>query len=77
MNVNILKEVVEELLRQADALREKESPDLVEQGELLAYAEALCIIQDAMAGYDLAAVGLDFDVDQKYLCGQGHPEIDE
>ncbi len=75
MNVNILQEIVEELLRQADTLSEKESLDPMEQGELLAYAEALCIMQDAMAGYDLSEVGLDFDVDKKYLYRPNEPEI--
>lgn len=39
----------------------------VEYGELLAYAESLSIIKDACSGYDLAELGLDFDIDLKYL----------
>ena len=35
--------------------------------QLMAYAESLCIIQDALSGYDLKKYGLDFDVDAKYL----------
>lgn len=67
MNENLLKEIVENIVEAADALREKKEKDLLEQGQLLAYAEALTVIQDAMAGYDLGAVGLDFDVDERYL----------
>lgn len=69
MNENHLKEIVETITEAADELLAKgrENLDLVEQGQLLAYAESLCIIQDALSGYDLGAVGLDFDVDQRYL----------
>ena len=69
MNENLLREIVENIVEAADEIRAKrlEDRDAVEQGQLIAYAESLCIIQDALSGYDLAAVGLDFDVDQRYL----------
>lgn len=67
MNKNLIKEIVEGILDAADELLEKKDRDLVEQGELIAYAESLSIIHDAMAGYDLAEIGLDFDIDAKYL----------
>ena len=67
MNENLLREIVENIVEAADELREKKGRNEVEQGQLLAYAESLCIIQDALSGYDLAEVGLDFDVDAKYL----------
>lgn len=67
MNKNLIKEIVEGILDAADELLEKKDRDLVEQGELIAYAESLSIIRDAMAGYDLAEIGLDFDIDAKYL----------
>lgn len=67
MNKNLMKEIIGGIAGAADELKSKENRDLVEQGQLIAYAESLCIIQDALAGYDLAEVGLNFDVDEKYL----------
>ena len=67
MNKNLMKEIVEGITGPADELLAKKDRDLVEQGQLIAYAEALCVIQDAYAGYDLAEIGLDFDIDAKYL----------
>lgn len=67
MNKNIMKEIVEGIVDAADELLEKEDRDLVEQGQLIAYAESLSIIRDACSGYDLKEIGLDFDIDAKYL----------
>lgn len=67
MNENNLREIVENIIEVADELHQKEALDLVEQGQLMAYAESLCIIRDALAGYDLDEIGLDFDIDERYL----------
>ena len=67
MNKNLMKEIVEGIVDAADELLRKKDRDLVEQGQLIAYAESLCIIRDACAGYDLKEIGLDFDVDSRYL----------
>ena len=67
MNKNLMREIVEGITGAADELLEKKDRDLVEQGQLIAYAEALSVIRDACAGYDLAGIGLDFDIDAKYL----------
>ena len=67
MNKNNIREIVEGILDAADELLEKPERDLVEDGRLIAYAEALSIIRDACAGYDLREIGLDFDIDAKYL----------
>lgn len=69
MNGNHIKEIVENIMEAADKLLEKGRANLdpVEYGELLAYAESLCIIRDTLSGYDLAAAGLDFDIDSRYL----------
>ncbi len=69
MNENHIKEIVENITEAADELLHKGQANLdpVEYGELLAYAECLCIIRDALSGQNLAAVGLDFDIDEKYL----------
>lgn len=67
MNKDLIREAVEGIIEAADELLEKENRDLMDQGQLIAYAESLCIIRDAFAGYDLAEIGLDFDIDEKYL----------
>lgn len=67
MNKNNIREIVEGILDAADELLEKPDRDLVEDGRLIAYAESLSIIRDACAGYDLREIGLDFDIDAKYL----------
>lgn len=67
INENHLKEIVECITSAADELLEKSDKDLMDQGQLIAYAESLCIIRDALAGYDLNKVSLDFDIDAKYL----------
>lgn len=67
MNENILREVVEGIVDAADELLALKDRNLVEQGQLIAYAESLSIIRDACAGYDLKEIGLDFDIDARYL----------
>lgn len=69
MNENHIQEIVENIIEAADELLNKgrDNLDLMDLGQLLAYTESLCIIRDAIAGYDLASVGLDFDIDEKYL----------
>ena len=65
--INIIREITENIMEAADELRAKDQRDPLEQGQLIAYAEALSIIQDAMAGYDLREISLDFDIDARYL----------
>lgn len=69
MNENTISVIVEDIKEQADELLAKgrENLDHMDFGQLLAFAEALCIIRDACAGYDLSVIGLDFDIDKKYL----------
>lgn len=67
MNKEMLVEIVENIKEQADELRQQDSRNEVEYGTLLGLAESLSIIKGACAGYDLAEIGLDFDIDKKYL----------
>lgn len=67
MNNNLMKEIVAGIIEAADELLKLKDRNLVEQGQLIAYAESLCIIRDAYAGYDLKEIGLDFDIDSRYL----------
>lgn len=67
MNENLMLEIVGGIMEVADELLAVGNRNDVENGQLMAYAESLCIIQDALSGYDLKKYGLDFDVDAKYL----------
>lgn len=67
MNENLTREIVEGIMEAADELLAVENRNEIQQGQLLAYAESLSIIRDALAGYNLASIGLDFDIDARYL----------
>lgn len=67
MNMKLIADIVDGITEAADELLEIEHRNDVESGELIAYAESLSIIRDAFSGYDLSEIGLDFDIDAKYL----------
>ena len=62
-----IRDIVTLIMEEADEIRSRENRSEMEFGELLAYAEALCIIRDVCHPDDLAKIGLDFDIDAKYL----------
>ena len=66
-SVELMREIVEAIIGAADEIQAKESKSMLEQGQLLAYAESLSIIRDTLSGYDLTEIGLDFDIDERYL----------
>lgn len=66
---SVLIELIEDLTEKADELLKEKSEDAYNQGQLLAYADALEVIQDALAGYDLKEFKLDYDIEKKYLLG--------
>ena len=65
--MNELKQVVQYILQAADELNEKQNPNDVELGQLMGLCESLKIIQSVYAGEDMKKIGLDFDVDKRYL----------
>ena len=65
-NKNILIEIIEEVTSEADEVLEKERDDY-NYGQLMGYATTLGIIKTCLAGEDLKAFGLDYDIDKKYL----------
>ena len=68
MSIHLVYEATEGIREQADELLlKKENLTAYEQGLLFAYADSLGIIKSAFAGYDAAEIGLDFDIDGKYL----------
>lgn len=74
INLCLIRQVVEEIIREADELKAQagnECKDDMAFGQLLAYSEALCIMQSAFTGYDFKELGLDFDVDKRYLINSG------
>ena len=67
MNENLMIEIIENIKESADNLKKVKNPNDVQYGELLGYAETLSIIKDCCSGHDLKKLGLDFDIDKKYL----------
>ena len=67
MTNNALRDVVSAIIEAAEELHGKTNPDAQDYGQLLAYAETLSIIRDACDPDNLKAVGLDFDIDRRFL----------
>ena len=67
MSEGLLNEVVSNIIEYADEIKDSGAKDDLNYGKLLAYAEALSIIRDVYDG-DLSKIGLDFDIDKRYLC---------
>lgn len=67
MTNNMLADVVSAIIEAADEVKKKTNQDDQDFGQLLAYAEALSIIQDACTTEGLKEIGLDFDIDKRYL----------
>jgi hypothetical protein len=61
-----LHDIVTAIIEAADEINGKEDADAQDYGQLLAYAESLSIIRDAYDG-DLSEIGLNFDIDKRYL----------
>lgn len=76
MNKYSIMEIVEGIVEEADELKGQKELTDIEYGKLLAYASTLSIIQGACSGYDLKEIGLDFDIDKKYLI-EGGPKLTE
>ena len=62
----VLVEIIDEITAELDELLEEEKTDY-NNGQMLAYANALGIIKTCLSGYDLKEFGLDYDIDKKYL----------
>lgn len=67
MNEDLMIEIIENIKESADTIKRVKHLNDVQYGELLGYAETLSIIKDSCSGYDLKKLGLDFDIDKKYL----------
>lgn len=67
MGVKAIQEIVSRVRQALDTLQRKKPLNDMEYGQLLAHAEILSILQSACAGYDLAEIGLDFDVEKTYF----------
>ena len=66
-NTDLIIEIIENVKELADKLKHENYSDKVATGQILAYAEVLGIIKGAYAGEDMKALGLDFDIDKRYL----------
>lgn len=62
-----MADIVASIAESADEILQKENRDSQDFGQLLAFAESLSIIRDACEADELRDIGLDFDIDAKYL----------
>ena len=67
MSINQLAEIVALIVESAGEIKAKKRGDNQDYGQLLAYAEVLSIIRDVCDKQEIEAVGLDFDIDKRYL----------
>ena len=67
MSIDLLSDAVAAIIENADELKAQPNLDDVAFGQLVGYAEALCIIQDICSLDEQKKLGLDFDVDARYL----------
>lgn len=67
ITINTLKEIVENIVANADEIKKQSETDLMDYGKLLAYAESLSIISEMCDEEELKEIGLDFDIDTRYL----------
>lgn len=66
MSNDRLYDIVTAIVESADEIKGKAKADAQDYGQLLAYAESLSIIRDVYDG-DLSEIGLNFDIDKRYL----------
>ncbi len=67
MNDLLVREIIEEVVREADEVLYSKVKSEYDEGQLLAYANVLGIIKSMLS--DRAdEYGLDYDIDRKYLC---------
>lgn len=69
MTLERLSDVVSAIVEAADEVKNKTKQNAQDYGRLLGYAEALSIIRDSCDADDLPDIGLDFDIDERYLYG--------
>lgn len=67
ISANNMRETVENIKEALAELKEKPELDDMEKGMMIAYVEALSIIQSACNEEDHEKIGIDFDVDARYL----------
>ena len=67
MTTNALSDAVAAIIEAADEIHGKEQRDPQDYGQLLAYAETLSILRDACDPDSLEEIGLNFDIDKRFL----------
>lgn len=65
--VAVLKDVIDDILENAEEELKADKSDPFNSGKRLAYNEVLSILQTHLRGYDLKEFKLDFDVDDKLI----------
>ena len=65
-NESIFRDIIDDIKEDLEDTIKEDDREF-KQGKLLAYNEILSNIQRQLRAYDLKALGLDFDIDEKIL----------
>ena len=65
--ISVLKQIVQEIIEDADEAKSLEEPNDIAFGQLLAYSNVLKTIWYACSEEEREAIGLDFDIEERYL----------
>ena len=67
MELDLIRDIVQGIVEELDGIKGKGERTDYDAGQTVAYAEALSIIQSTCGDDNLQKIGLDFDIDSRYL----------
>lgn len=67
MELDLIRDIVHGIVEELDGIKGKGERTDYDAGQTVAYTEALSIIQSTCGDDNLQKIGLDFDIDSRYL----------
>lgn len=67
MELDLIRDIVQVIVEELDEIKGKGERTDYDAGQTVAYTEALSIIQSTCGDDNLQKIGLDFDIDSRYL----------
>ncbi|MBF1040770.1 MAG: hypothetical protein HXK92_03860 [Lachnospiraceae bacterium] len=67
MELDLIRDIVQGIVEELDGIKGKGERTDYDAGQTVAYTEALSIIQSTCGDDNLQKIGLDFDIDSRYL----------
>ena len=67
MELDLIRDIVQGIVEELDGIKGKGERCVYDPGQTVAYPEALSIIQSTCGDDNLQKIGLDFDIDSRYL----------